>query len=88
MIISPPPFFFSFGIGFVIVLDLTKTKTLSGMTYHHNEVFCKCFIHVSFRCRFVTVTRQCLEALKLVKNFEGTEILNSQDFIVRCFPFS
>ena len=49
--------FFSFGIGFVIVLDLTKVKILSGMTYHNNEVFCKCFIHVSLQHRFVTVTR-------------------------------
>ena len=39
--------FFRFGIGFVIVLDLTKAKRLSGMTYHNNEVFCNCFIHVS-----------------------------------------
>ena len=50
-------FFFGFGIGFVIVLDLTKAKRLSVMTYHNNEVFCKCFIHVSLRHRFVTVTR-------------------------------
>ena len=39
MIIFLSPFF-SFGIGFVIVLDLTKAKRLSGMTYHNNEVFC------------------------------------------------
>ena len=56
MIIFLSPFF-SFGIGFVIVLDLTKAKRLSGMTYHNNEVFCKWFIHVSLRHRFVTVTR-------------------------------
>ena len=56
MIIFFSPFF-SFGIGFAIVLDLTKAKRLSGMTYHNNEVFCNCFIHVSLRHRFVTVTR-------------------------------
>ena len=51
------PLFFSFGIGFVIVLDPTKAKRLSGMTYHNNEVFCNCLIHVSVWHCFVTVTR-------------------------------
>ena len=50
-------FFFSFGIGFVIVLYLTEAKRLSGMTYHNYEIFCKRFIHVSLRHRVVTVAR-------------------------------
>ena len=49
--------FFSLFFSFVIMLDLTKAKKLSGMTYHNNEVFCKCFIHFSLRHCFVTVTR-------------------------------
>ena len=79
--------FFCFCIGFVFVLDLTKTKIFSGITYHHNKVLCKCFIHL-VDVVSATVDKTMFASFEIGEEYEGTEFFKSQDDIMRCFPFS
>ena len=76
-----------FCIGFVFVLDLTKTKIFSGITYHHNKVLCKCFIHL-VDVVSATVDKTIFASFEIGEEYKGTEFFKSQDDVMRCFPFS
>ena len=81
------PSFFCFRIGFVFVLDLTKTQIFSGITYHHNKVLCKCFIHL-VDVVSATVDKTMFASFEIGEEYKGTEFFKSQDDIMRCFPYS